>query len=144
MVFREGLVQTIKRQADLTICGQSGGAEKALQDIPRLKPELVLVDITLSGKSGLELIKDVRAQNSKVKLLVLSMHDEARYADRVLRAGGDGYILRKEDPEEIVQAIRDVLGGHIYVSEEVMAGRPKAVPKRGFEPKTRHTGFRRS
>jgi DNA-binding NarL/FixJ family response regulator len=137
MVFREGLVQTIKRQADLIICGQSEGDEKALQDIPRLMPELVLVDITLSGKSGLELIKDVRAQNSKVKLLVLSMHDEARYADRVLRAGGDGYILRKEDPEEIVHAIRDVLGGHIYVSEEVMAGRPKAAPKRGFEPKTR-------
>jgi DNA-binding NarL/FixJ family response regulator len=136
-VFREGLVQIINGQEDLIICGQCEDAEKALQDIPRLKPELVLVDITLPGKSGLELIKDVRTQDGKVKLLVLSMDDEALYADRVLRAGGDGYVMRQEDPEEIVQAIRDVLGGHIYVSEEVMVGRPKAAPKRGSEPKTR-------
>ena len=94
----------------------------------RLKPHLVVVDISLPGMSGLELIKELRARNGGVKLLVVSMHDEALYADRVLRAGGDGYIMKQEDPEEIVHAIRDVLDGHIYVSEEVLAGRPKAAP----------------
>ena len=137
MVFREGLVQTIKRQADFTICGQSEGAEKALQDIPRLKPELVLVDITLPGKSGLELIKELRSRNSKVRILVVSMHDEALYVDRVLRAGGDGYVMKQVDPEEIVHAIRDVLGGHVYVSEEVLASTAKTSPKRISKPEMR-------
>jgi DNA-binding NarL/FixJ family response regulator len=94
-------------------------------EIVRLKPELALVDISLPGKSGLELIKDLRAVNRTIKLLVVSMHDEALYADRVLRAGGDGYIMKQEDLDEILHAIRDVLAGRIYVSEEVMAGRSK-------------------
>jgi len=92
-----------------------------------LKPYLVLVDISLPGKSGLELIKDLRAADSKVKILVVSMHDEALYANRVLRLGGDGYIMKEEDPSEIVNAIRDVLNDHIYVSEEVLANSGKAV-----------------
>ena len=111
------------------MCGEAGDAEHALQAIARLKPDLVLVDITLPGKSGLELIKELRSRNSEVKMLVVSMHDEALYADRVLRAGGDGYIMKQEDPEEIVHAIRDVLGGHIYVSEEVLAGTTKGPSK---------------
>jgi DNA-binding NarL/FixJ family response regulator len=82
----------------------------------------VLVDISLPGRSGLDLIKELRSADCDVKLLVISMHDEALYADRVLRAGGDGYVMKQEDPEEIIQAIRDVLEGHIYVSEEVMEG----------------------
>jgi DNA-binding NarL/FixJ family response regulator len=129
-VFREGLVQIINDESDLTVCGQAEDAEQAIEAIPGLKPDLVLVDITLPGKSGFELIKEVRAQNGSVKLLVLSMHDEALYADRVLRAGGDGYIMKQEDPEEVVHAIRDVLGGHIYVSEQVLAKRTKGAPNR--------------
>jgi DNA-binding NarL/FixJ family response regulator len=105
--------------------------------IAQLKPDLALVDITLPGKSGLELIKELRAVNRRVKLLVISMHDEALYADRVLRAGGDGYIMKQEDPEEIIHAIRDVLGGHIYVSEEVLASRPRAALKRRPKAKVR-------
>jgi DNA-binding NarL/FixJ family response regulator len=136
-VFREGLVQIINSEDDLTVCGEAGDAEQALEAIPSLKPDLVLVDISLPGKSGLELIKDLRARNGGVKLLVLSMHDEALYADRVLRAGGDGYIMKQEDPEEVVHAIRDVLGGHIYVSEEVMAGGLKASSKRSPKQKSR-------
>jgi DNA-binding NarL/FixJ family response regulator len=136
-VFREGLVQIISGEKDLNVCGEAGDAEHALQAIARLKPDLVLVDITLPGKSGLELIKELRSQNSQIKLLVVSMHDEALYADRVLRAGGDGYIMKQEDPEEIVHAIRDVLGGHIYVSEEVLANTAKVSLKRISEPETR-------
>ena len=139
-VFREGLVQIINSEGDLTVCGEAEDAEHALEAIPGLKPDLVLVDITLPGKSGLELIKDLRARNGGVKLLVLSMHDEALYAERVLRAGGDGYIMKQEDPEEVVHAIRDVLGGHIYVSEEVLEGKTKAARKRGTEAKGRPLG----
>ena len=112
-VFREGLVQVINSEGDLTVCGEAEDAEHALEAIPGLKPDLVLVDISLPGKSGLELIKDLRARNGGVKLLVLSMHDEALYADRVLRAGADGYIMKQEDPEEVVRAIRDVLATHL-------------------------------
>jgi DNA-binding NarL/FixJ family response regulator len=136
-VFREGLVQVINSEEDLTVCGEAEDAEQALEAIPGLKPDLVLVDISLPGKSGLELIRELRDRNGGVKLLVLSMHDEALYANRVLRAGGDGYIMKQEDPDEVVHAIRDVLGGHIYVSEEIMVGGLKAESKRSPEQKSR-------
>ncbi len=84
-VFREGLVQILGGEPDLAVCGEAGDAEEALDAIPRVKPDLVLVDITLPGKSGLDLIKELRAANQAVKILVVSMHDEALYADRVLR-----------------------------------------------------------
>jgi DNA-binding NarL/FixJ family response regulator len=133
-VFREGLVQILNAEPGLEICGQAGNAEQALQAIPSVKPALVLVDLTLPGKSGLELLRELRALLPGLKLLVVSMHDEALYADRVLRAGGDGYIMKQEDPEEIVRAIQDVLAGHIYVSEAVLASRSKpAAPKVGVE-----------
>ncbi len=122
--FREGLAQILEKEQDLTVCGSAGTAAAALRSIARLEPDLVLVDLTLPGKSGLELIKDLRKTDRKVKLLVLSMHDQALYADRVLRAGGDGYIMKQQDPEEIIHAVRDVLGGHVYVSEEVFSNSP--------------------
>ena len=134
-VFREGLAQLVKAEPDLTVCGQAGDAAQALMAIARLKPDLGLVDITLPGKNGLELIKELRSQNSQTKLLVVSMHDEALYADRVLRAGGDGYIMKQEDPEEIIHAVRDVLGGHTYVSEQVMASRSTVSQERRSKAK---------
>jgi DNA-binding NarL/FixJ family response regulator len=112
----------INRERDLEVCGHAGNAEGAFEEILRQQPDLVLVDISLPGKSGLDLIKELREVNRSIKLLVISMHDEALYANRVLRAGGDGYIMKQEDPEEVVDAILDVLSGHIYVSEEVLAG----------------------
>jgi DNA-binding NarL/FixJ family response regulator len=136
-VFREGLVQILKGEKDLVVCGQAGSAAQAMRAIPGLDPELILVDITLPGKTGLELIKDVRTVNRKVKMLVVSNHDEALYADRVLRAGGDGYIMKQEDPEEIINAIRDVLAGRIYVSEEVMAASQKLPQDGGAKSKSR-------
>ena len=139
-VFREGLVQVINGEGDMIVCGEAEDAEQAVKAILSLKPDLVLVDISLPGKSGLELIKDLRARNGGVKLLVLSMHDEALYADRVLRGGGDGYIMKQEDPEEVVHAIRDVLGGHIYVSDEIMASGTKEVQAHGSAPKSRPLG----
>jgi DNA-binding NarL/FixJ family response regulator len=130
--FREGLVQALDAGNGLAVCGEADSAEEALDKIKSLKPDLVVVDLTLPGKSGLDLIKELRAQNQEIKLLVVSMHDEALYAERVLRAGGNGYIMKQEDPEEIVNAVQDVLAGHIYVSEPVMAGRQgeHAAPER--------------
>jgi DNA-binding NarL/FixJ family response regulator len=130
-VFREGMILVINREPDLKICGQAASAEEALTAFPPLAPDLLLVDITLPGKNGLEFIKELRQSNREVKVLVVSMHDEALYADRVLRVGGDGYIMKEEAPEEIVHAIRDVLDGHIYVSEEVMAASSKALQTKG-------------
>jgi DNA-binding NarL/FixJ family response regulator len=120
-VFRDGLSKLLNAEHDLIVCGEAGEAGQALKSIIKLKPALAVVDIGLPGKSGLELIKEIRALKLVVKLLVVSMFDEALYAQRVLRAGGDGYIMKQEDPEEIVHAIRDVLAGHIYVSEDVFA-----------------------
>jgi DNA-binding NarL/FixJ family response regulator len=136
-VFREGLEQVLNKEPGLTVCGAAESTAEALKAIVRLQPDLVLVDIGLPGRSGLELIKELRAADQKVKLLVISMHDEALYADRVLRAGGDGYIMKQEDPEEIIHAIRDVLSGHIYVSEEVVAGTTKASRGRSIKEKGR-------
>jgi DNA-binding NarL/FixJ family response regulator len=135
--FREGLAQILNGEPDLAVCGQAGSPEEALPAIARLMPDLALVDISLPGKNGLELIKELRQKNRKTKILVISMHDEALYANRVLRAGGDGYIMKQEDTEEIMDAIRDILAGHIYVSEEVMATLPKAAARSAARQKDR-------
>jgi DNA-binding NarL/FixJ family response regulator len=135
-VYRDGLVRLLSTEEDLEVCGEAGDAEKGLKAIKRLKPDLVLVDLELPSKNGLELIKKIRALKLAAKLLVVSMYDEALYADRVLRAGGDGYIMKEESPDEIIHAIRDVLNGHIYVSEEVMASQLKASSKPASKEET--------
>lgn len=132
-VYAEGLVEILKSEPGLAVCGQSGSAEEALRDIPGLKPDLVLVDITLPGMSGLDLIKRLRPEYPEIKLLVISMREEQLYAARVLRAGGDGYVMKQQDPEEILDAIHDVLAGRIYVSDDVMVGESK-VPREGRPP----------
>ena len=136
-VFREGLLQLVRAEKDLKVCGSAKTAAQALKEIARLEPDLVLVDISLPGKSGLQLIKQLRARNRKVKLLVVSMHDEALYANRVMQAGGDGYIMKEEEPSEIIEAIHDVLNGHIYVSERVLTGQAKG-PRQSRSPQKSH------
>jgi DNA-binding NarL/FixJ family response regulator len=118
---REGLAQLIGNQPDLEVCGEAGNAFEALEKIALLKPDVVLSDITLPGKSGLELIKDIQAMHPSVLVLVISMHDEALYVERVLRAGGRGYIMKQEGGKKIAEAIRQVLDGHIHVSEKMSA-----------------------
>ena len=120
-MMREGLAQLIGNDPGLKVCGDAGDAQEALVKIASLKPDLVLTDITLPGKNGLELIKDIQAQHPGVLVLVLSMHDEALYVERVLRAGGRGYIMKEEGGKKIAQAIRQVLDGQIYVSEKMSA-----------------------
>ena len=121
-IFREGLAGIIRQQPDLTVCGEADTAAKAFDEIRRLKPDLLLTDIGLPGKSGLELLKDIHAFQPKLPVLVLSMHDEALYAERVLHAGGRGYVMKQEGPDKILQAIAKVLAGQVYVSEKMSAG----------------------
>lgn len=118
-LFREGLVGLVQREPALTICGEADNAPQALGAIEGLKPELVLADIGLPGRSGLELIKDIIAVRPETAVLVISMHDETLYAERVLRAGGRGYIMKQEGPDRILQAIRQVLAGQLYLSAKM-------------------------
>ena len=118
-ILREGLLQSINRESDLMVCGEAENAHQALVAISKLKPDLVLVDIGLPGKSGFELVKDIRTVHPDVPVLVLSMHDESLYAERVLRAGARGYIMKHERPGKLIEAIRTVLSGKAYVSEKM-------------------------
>jgi len=118
---RAGLVHVINHQPDLTVCGEAESAAQALDILDSSRPDLLLIDITLPGKSGLELIKDVKAMRPELLMLVISMHDESLYADRVLRAGARGYITKHEGGEKLMEAIRHVLRGKIYVSESMSA-----------------------
>src|SRR6516165_7721003 len=118
---RAGLIHLIDHQPDLAVCGEAENAAKALDAVAASEPDLVLADITLPGKSGLELIKDVKAMRPGLPVLVISMHDESLYAERVLRAGARGYIAKHEGGEKLMEAIRHVLSGQIYVSERMSA-----------------------
>ncbi|HXF11245.1 MAG TPA: response regulator transcription factor [Desulfuromonadaceae bacterium] len=118
-MMRQGLAQLIDVEPDLSVCGEAENAEQAVQVIDSLKPDLVLADISLPGKNGLELIKDFQSICPGLPVLVISMHDESLYAERVLRAGGRGYIMKQEGGKKLMQAIRQVLAGQIYVSEKM-------------------------
>lgn len=120
-IFRAGLIGLVSQEPDLTVCGEAHNAAQALVAIDALKPDLALLDIGLPDKSGLELLKDIRAMHPGLSVLIISMHDESLYAERVLRAGGRGYIMKQEGPEKIIKAIRKVLSGKVYVSDETSA-----------------------
>ncbi|HUA65074.1 MAG TPA: response regulator transcription factor [Alphaproteobacteria bacterium] len=121
-MMRQGLAQLIGMEPDLAVCGEAESAGGALEAVGARKPDLVLADISLPGKNGLELIKDFQAIQPGLPVLVISMHDESLYAERVLRAGGRGYIMKQEGGKKLMQAIRQVLEGRIYVSEKISAG----------------------
>jgi len=118
-LVREWLTNLLHQQADLIICGEADDAAAALAAISTTEPDLAIVDISLKHSSGLELIKDLKAQNPALPVLVLSMHDESLYAERVLRAGAHGYINKSETAQKVVEAIRRVLNGKLYISEKV-------------------------
>lgn len=118
-LFREGLRQMIERTSDLVVCGEAENANEALAAIAELKPDLVLVDISLGVGSGIDLIKTIKAQYEDLPVLVISMHDESLYAERALRAGAMGYVMKHERGKRVLEAISRVLGGDIYVSEKM-------------------------
>ena len=120
-VFRDGLVRIVSQVENLMVCGEASNATDAFDAITKLNPDLVLLDITLPGKSGLELLLDVHAVKPELPVLVISMHDEQLYAERVLRAGGRGYIMKQEGPDKMRAAIEKVLDGKVYASEGTAA-----------------------
>lgn len=120
-IMRHGLAQLIDAQVDLAVCCWAGAASEALMEIERNGPELALLDISLPDRNGLELLKDIKAQYPAVKVLMVSMHDESLYAERALRAGARGYIMKEEAADKLIEAIHTILAGRIYVSSEMSA-----------------------
>jgi DNA-binding NarL/FixJ family response regulator len=118
-IVRQGLALLINREPDLGVCGDAEEACSALSRIQELKPALVIVDISLNGPDGLDLLKSIRARDPNLPVLMLSMLDESLYAERALRAGASGYIMKQEATERVLVAIRRILNGEIYVSEQV-------------------------
>ena len=116
-IVREGLTTIINEQTDLVVCGEAEDAQTALEAVGTLRPDLMIVDISLKGINGIELVKLIQRRYEKIPILVLSMHDESLYVERVLRAGARGYIMKQEGTEKVVTAIHKILGGDIYVSE---------------------------
>jgi DNA-binding NarL/FixJ family response regulator len=133
-LMREGVAQWINREPDLEVCGQVETAAEALRAVDKLEPDVVLTDIALPGRNGLELIKDLRVLRPSLPVLVLSMHDESLYAGRALRAGARGYIMKRAGGARVVRSIREILQGRMALSpdmstrllEEYSGSRPRA------------------
>src|SRR6266478_1978532 len=130
-LFRERLCQLINNEPDMEICGEASSAQEAIQIIREASPNLAVIDITLKTSSGLELIKSIKALSIGVPVLVLSMHDESLYAERALRAGASGYITKSQEAAQVLLAVRSVLGGKIYLSEEMTSGFLKSLAATG-------------
>jgi DNA-binding NarL/FixJ family response regulator len=119
-MFREQLAHLINKQSDMAVCAEAANASDGFAVILREHPALAIIDITLKGSSGLELLKDLRAQGTKTPVLMLSMHAESLYAERALRAGANGYITKEEASAKVMSAIRQVLAGEIYLDPRFM------------------------
>ena len=120
-MVRERLAEIINSEADLRVCGEAADYAGALAAIAVQEPDLIIVDLTLKKSHGLDLIKDIRVRYPKLAMLVVSMHEESLYAERVIRAGARGYITKQEATRKIPVAIRQILQGNIYLSEKVTA-----------------------
>jgi len=118
-IVRQGLKALINQESDLEVCGEAANAIEALKIVDAIKPDIVIVDISLEGSNGVEFLKSAKEQYPNLLLLVHSMHDESLYAERVLRAGARGYIMKQESPEKVIAAIRRILAGQIYMSDSM-------------------------
>ncbi|MBE0535932.1 MAG: response regulator transcription factor [Phycisphaerae bacterium] len=116
-IVRQGLAALINQQGDLAVCGHAANGREAMTQIKALRPDLLTMDITLPDSGGLELMKNIKALYPELPILVISMHEEGLYAERVLRAGARGYIMKQEATEKVVDAIHKVLSGQIYISD---------------------------
>jgi DNA-binding NarL/FixJ family response regulator len=120
-ILRQGLGKLINDQPDLAVCGEAEGPSDALEGIGRTKPDLVLMDLSLAGGDGIELCRQLQDRFNGVPVLVISMHDESLYAERCLRAGAMGYVMKQESPATVTAAIRKVLSGNIHLSDPMSA-----------------------
>jgi DNA-binding NarL/FixJ family response regulator len=115
-MFRHGMTEMINAEQDLAVCGDAEAAPQALEAIRRLKPDLAIIDVSLTGSNGIELVKSIKAEFPKMLFLVLSMHEESLYALRALRAGAHGYVMKQAARTQVMVAIREVLVGKLYLS----------------------------
>ncbi len=118
-LLRQGLAMLINQQQDMQVCGEAEEAHMAMQSIAQKRPDIMILDISLKGPDGLELLKSIRASDPDLPVLVLSMHDEAIYAERALRAKANGYIMKQEATEKVLVALRRILNGDVYLSENM-------------------------
>jgi DNA-binding NarL/FixJ family response regulator len=118
-IVRQGLALLIDREPDLAVCGEAEGAHSAFEAIAALAPDLVVLDISLSGPDGLDVLKEIRMKTTNLPVLILSMHDETIYAERAMRAGANGYIMKQEATEKVLVAIRRILQGDVYLSDRL-------------------------
>lgn len=118
-LLRKGIAECINSEPDLQVCGDAANAADALKGVPQARPDVVLVDISLPDRDGIELIKELRAQGTTARLLVFSMHDESLYPLRALRAGASGYVLKSESEQRLLEAIRGVHAGNVVVSPHI-------------------------
>lgn len=120
-IVREGLAELINREKDLAVCGQADSGHRGFEAIEALAPDVAIIDLSLEDINGLTLIKNLRNRGFTLPVLVLSMHEESLYAERALRAGAQGYIMKREAPTRVITAIRKVLGGEVYLSDSLAA-----------------------
>ncbi len=120
-IVRKGLAQLINQEPDMVVCGEAENAQNALELLKRIRPDLAIVDISLQGIDGIELIKKIKDRDMNLPVLVVSMHDESLFAERALKVGAKGYIMKQEAIEKMMEAIRKVIKGEVYVSERVSA-----------------------
>jgi DNA-binding NarL/FixJ family response regulator len=118
-IVRQGLALLIDREEDLCVCGEADGAHSAFHAITTLRPDLVVLDISLNGPDGLDVLKEIRTKSTNLPVLILSMHDESIYAERAMRAGANGYIMKQEATEKVLVAIRRILQGDVYLSDRL-------------------------
>ena len=118
-VVCQGLAQIVSQDENLHVCAEAEDAKTAFKAIKKHRPDIAIIDISLKDISGLELIKWVKGLDFKVAMLVISVHDESIYAERALKAGADGYLMKQESPDKIIQAIRQILKGEIYISDSI-------------------------
>jgi DNA-binding NarL/FixJ family response regulator len=118
-IVRQGLALMVNREADLVVCGEAEDATGAMLVMASARPDVLIVDISLNGPDGLDLLKNIRTTHPSLPVLILSMHDESIYAERALRAGANGYIMKQEATEKVLVAVRRILNGEIYVSDRI-------------------------
>ena len=135
-IVRQGLAALIDQQPDLEVCGQAESAADALKLVKGARPDVALVDLSLKGTSGLELLKDLKIRHPELATIVVTMHAESLYAERVLRAGARGYVAKQEATEKVLTAIHRVLNGELYVSSETTERMLRRVVGGGTGPAT--------
>ena len=135
-IVRRGLCQIFEREPDFCICGEADSVAQALLALPDLAPDLIVSDLSLEGRSGLELTRQIATYHPNLPVLIVSMHDEQLYAQRALAAGARGYIMKRCTDNELIQAAREVLAGRIYVSEGIRQQMETSCPLNGSSPNT--------